>query len=57
MGVGASGAPASNQMVDERTQPKERAYEKEEGALAGTRGGADAKPAAEERVPESAENI
>lgn len=36
-GVGASGAPSGNQMADERTQPEQRAYEKEEGKYAGTR--------------------
>ncbi|KAL9125057.1 MAG: hypothetical protein Q9217_005684 [Psora testacea] len=56
-GVGASGASSTNKMVDERTQPKERAYEKEEGINAGTRGGADKQPAAEEREPESAEHV
>ena len=37
-GVGASGVPSGNQMVDERTQPDQRALEKEEGVSAGTRG-------------------
>ena len=35
-GVGAA-APSGNQMVDERTQPEQRGYEKEEGQFAGTR--------------------
>ena len=35
-GVGAS-VPSGNQMADERTQPSQRAGEKEEGVLAGTR--------------------
>ena len=37
-GVGASGAASGNQMADERTQPNQRASEKEEGKYAGTRG-------------------
>ncbi|KAL8918435.1 MAG: hypothetical protein Q9208_007340 [Pyrenodesmia sp. 3 TL-2023] len=36
-GVGASGAPSGNQMLDERTQPNQRGVEKEGGALAGTK--------------------
>ena len=35
-GVGAT-VESSNQMADERTQPSQRAYEKEEGIYAGTR--------------------
>lgn len=35
-GVGASAA-SGNQMADERTQPEQRGYEKEEGQYAGTR--------------------
>lgn len=42
-GVGAS-APSSNQMADERVQPGQRGYEKEEGKLAGTRGNKGAVP-------------
>lgn len=36
-GVGAN-ASSGNQMADERTQPSQRGYEKEEGQHAGTRG-------------------
>ena len=57
-GVGAS-APSGNQMADERTQPSQRAMEKEEGVLAGTRGdkGEDyPQPAAEDRVPNSVDD-
>lgn len=55
-GVGAS-VGSSNQMVDTDTQPKERAVDKEEGDLAGTRGdkGEDyPQPPAQNREPESA---
>ena len=55
-GVGAS-VGSSNQMVDTDTQPKERAIDKEEGTLAGTRGdkGEDyPQPPAQNREPESA---
>ena len=55
-GVGAS-VGSSNQMVDTDTQPKERAVDKEEGALAGTSGdkGEDyPQPPAQNREPESA---
>ncbi|KAL8747240.1 MAG: hypothetical protein Q9190_000859 [Brigantiaea leucoxantha] len=38
VGVGASGAPSGNQMVDERMQESQRGLEREEGVLAGTRG-------------------
>ena len=58
-GVGAS-VGSSNQMVDTDTQPKERALEKEEGKLAGTRGdkGDDyPQPPAQNREPESAESL
>ena len=58
-GVGAS-VPSGNQMVDTDTQPKERALEKEEGSLAGTRGnkGEDyPQPPAQNREPESAESL
>ena len=37
-GVGASGAPGSNQMVDEREDPRQRGLEKEEAAVSGQRG-------------------
>lgn len=37
-GVGASGVPSGNQMVDPATQPSQRAPDKEEGEYAGTRG-------------------
>lgn len=58
-GVGAS-VGSSNQMVDKDTQPKERAVDKEEGQFAGTRGdkGEDyPQPPAQNREPESAENL
>ncbi|CAD6574976.1 MAG: hypothetical protein ASARMPREDX12_007048 [Alectoria sarmentosa] len=58
-GVGAS-VESSNQMVDTDTQPKERAIDKEEGKFAGTRGnkGEDyPQPPAQEREPESAEDL
>ena len=35
VGVGASGAPSGNQMVDENMQPGQRGVEKEGGVLAG----------------------
>lgn len=52
-GVGSSEAASGNQMVDERTQPEQRGYEKEEGKYAGTRGDKGTE-AAEERLNESA---
>ena len=59
-GRGASGVASSNQMVDKDTQPKERALEKEEGQLAGTRGNKGdeyPQPPAQDRFPESADNL
>ena len=59
-GVGASGVPSGNQMVDTDNQPKERALEKEEGSLAGTRGNKGEEypqPPAQNREPESAESL
>ena len=56
VGVGSSEAPSSNMLADGRTQPNVRAIDKEEGIHAGTRGGADKQPSAEERLPESAEH-
>ncbi|KAL9099130.1 MAG: hypothetical protein Q9163_005324 [Psora crenata] len=55
--VGASGTASSNQMADARTEPNVRAYDQEDGHLAGQRGGADKQPGAAERHPESAEHI
>ena len=56
--MGASGVSSGNLGVDERTQPKERAYEREEGTLAGKKEGSGADSlGAEERLPESSENI
>ncbi len=52
-GVGSGEAASGNQMADERVQPEQRGYEKEEGALAGTRGDKGAE-AAEDRLNESA---
>ncbi len=57
MGVGASGQPSGNQMVDTDTQPEQRAVDKEEGVNAGKRGDKGERypnPPAEERIPESA---
>ena len=59
-GRGASGVASSNQMVDKDTQPKERALEKEDGQFAGTRGDKGdeyPQPPAQDRVPESADNL
>ena len=59
-GVGASGVPSGNQMVDTDTQPKERALVTEEGKFAGTRGdkGDDyPQPPAQNREPESADGL
>lgn len=56
-GVGASGVPSSNQMVDKDTQPEQRALDKEEGVYAGTRGDKGEEypqPPAQNREPDSA---
>ena len=56
VGVGASGAPSSNQMADERVQPEQRALDKEEGVKAGTRGD-KTESGAEDLPNEKAENL
>lgn len=56
-GVGASGVPSSNHMVDTDTQPEQRGLDKEEGVFAGTRGDKGEEypqPPAQNREPESA---
>lgn len=52
-GVGSGEAASGNQLADERVQPEQRGYEKEEGVLAGTRGDKVAE-AAKDKLNESA---
>lgn len=57
-GVGASGVGNDSKVVDGRDPEfaNQRALDKEEGALAGQRGTVGG-PAAEERLPETAETV